>query len=126
MFVWLRTNTYHITGGFLLEAKATVVHLHSRWFYKRLPYKRMYHLLTLVIHETVIHESGLFAKFRAHYYFQIRFCNPQAGWASGLILLIFMMNPEISLFIPGSFLSIPQSLSTTSLHQKPQVNRFLT
>ena len=40
MFVWLRTNTYHITGGFLLEAKATVVHLHSRWFYKRLPYNQ--------------------------------------------------------------------------------------
>ena len=40
MFVWLRTNTYHITGGFLLEAEATVVHLHSRWFSKRLPYQK--------------------------------------------------------------------------------------
>lgn len=33
--------------------------------------------------KNVIHESGLFAKFRAHYHFQIRFCNPQAGWEKG-------------------------------------------
>ena len=30
-----------------------------------------------------IHETDLFARFRAHYGFQIRFCNPHAGWEKG-------------------------------------------
>lgn len=30
-----------------------------------------------------IHESELFARFRAHHHFQIRFCNPQSGWEKG-------------------------------------------
>ncbi len=31
----------------------------------------------------VIHESSLFAKFRAHHHFQARFCNPRSGWEKG-------------------------------------------
>lgn len=30
-----------------------------------------------------IHESELFAKFRAHYHFRVRFCNPYSGWEKG-------------------------------------------
>ena len=28
----------------------------------------------------VIHESELFFRFRAHYHFRVRFCNPYSGW----------------------------------------------
>lgn len=31
----------------------------------------------------VIHESKLFAKFRAHHHFSARFCNSRAGWEKG-------------------------------------------
>lgn len=31
----------------------------------------------------VVHETELFARFRAHYGFQIRFCNPYAGYEKG-------------------------------------------
>lgn len=31
----------------------------------------------------VVHESGLFAKFRAHHHFEARFCNPYAGYEKG-------------------------------------------
>ncbi len=31
----------------------------------------------------VIHESELFSLFRAHYQFQVRFCNPRSGWEKG-------------------------------------------
>lgn len=30
-----------------------------------------------------IHESGLFGRFRAHYRFKARFCNPASGWEKG-------------------------------------------
>ena len=30
-------------------------------------------------------ETELFSRFRAHYGFQIRFCNPQAGWEKGSV-----------------------------------------
>ena len=30
-----------------------------------------------------IHESELFSRFRAHYHFRIRFCNPYSGWEKG-------------------------------------------
>ena len=28
----------------------------------------------------VIHETELFSRFRAHYHFRVRFCNPYSGW----------------------------------------------
>lgn len=28
----------------------------------------------------VIHETKLFSRFRAHYHFRVRFCNPYSGW----------------------------------------------
>lgn len=31
----------------------------------------------------IIHESDLFSRFRAHYGFRIRFCNPYSGWEKG-------------------------------------------
>ena len=31
----------------------------------------------------IIHESDLFAKFRAHHHFETRFCNPRSGWEKG-------------------------------------------
>ena len=30
-----------------------------------------------------IHESAMFAKFRAHHHFAVRFCNPRSGWEKG-------------------------------------------
>ena len=30
-----------------------------------------------------IHESELFSRFRAHYHFRVRFCNPYSGWEKG-------------------------------------------
>lgn len=32
---------------------------------------------------SVIHESALFAKFRAHHHFEAQFCNPRSGWEKG-------------------------------------------
>ena len=31
----------------------------------------------------VVHESRLFSRFRAHYHFMVRFCNPESGWEKG-------------------------------------------
>lgn len=31
----------------------------------------------------IVHESALFAKFRAHHHFEARFCNPRSGWEKG-------------------------------------------
>lgn len=30
-----------------------------------------------------VHESELFSRFRAHYHFRVRFCNPYSGWEKG-------------------------------------------
>lgn len=30
-----------------------------------------------------VHESELFGRFRAHYHFRVRFCNPYSGWEKG-------------------------------------------
>lgn len=30
-----------------------------------------------------IHEAELFSRFRAHYHFRVRFCNPYSGWEKG-------------------------------------------
>lgn len=34
------------------------------------------------IHDKVI-ETEMFKRFRSHYHFQVRFCNPEAGWEKG-------------------------------------------
>lgn len=47
----------------------------------------------------VIHESELFAKFRAHYHFRIRFCNPYSGWEKGNVERKVYYN-RANLFVP--------------------------
>ena len=41
-------------------------------------------------------ETELFSRFRAHYGFQIRFCNPQAGWEKGSVLYASLFYMHIS------------------------------
>lgn len=46
-----------------------------------------------------IHESELFGRFRAHYRFRIRFCNPYAGWEKGNVERKVYYN-RANLFVP--------------------------
>lgn len=46
-----------------------------------------------------IHESELFAKFRAHYHFRVRFCNPYSGWEKGNVERKVDYN-RANLFVP--------------------------
>jgi len=42
-----------------------------------------------------VHETELFARFRAHYGFQIRFCNPYSGHEKGNVLYASFFYPHI-------------------------------
>lgn len=46
-----------------------------------------------------IHESELFSRFRAHYHFQVRFCNPYSGWEKGNVERKVDYN-RANLFVP--------------------------
>jgi len=46
-----------------------------------------------------IHESELFARFRAHYNFRVRFCNPYSGWEKGNVECKVGYNRK-NLFVP--------------------------
>ena len=46
-----------------------------------------------------IHESELFARFRAHYHFRVRFCNPYSGWEKGNVERKVGYN-RANLFVP--------------------------
>lgn len=42
-----------------------------------------------------IHEAELFSRFRAHYQFRARFCNPYSGWEKGNVLSDGFFYPHI-------------------------------
>ena len=46
-----------------------------------------------------IHESELFSRFRAHYHFRVRFCNPYSGWEKGNVERKVAYNRS-NLFVP--------------------------
>lgn len=46
-----------------------------------------------------IHESELFSRFRAHYHFRVRFCNPYSGWEKGNVERKVAYN-RANLFVP--------------------------
>lgn len=46
-----------------------------------------------------IHESELFSRFRAHYHFRVRFCNPYSGWEKGNVERKVDYN-RANLFVP--------------------------
>ena len=46
-----------------------------------------------------IHESELFSRFRAHYHFRVRFCNPYSGWEKGNVERKVGYN-RANLFVP--------------------------
>lgn len=46
-----------------------------------------------------IHESELFSRFRAHYHFRVRFCNPYSGWEKGNVERKVDFN-RANLFVP--------------------------
>ena len=47
----------------------------------------------------VIHETELFSRFRAHYHFRVRFCNPYSGWEKGNVERKVNYN-RANLFVP--------------------------
>ena len=47
----------------------------------------------------VIHETELFSRFRAHYHFRVRFCNPYSGWEKGNVERKVDYN-RANLFVP--------------------------
>ena len=59
-----------------------------------------------------IHESELFAKFRAHYHFRVRFCNPYSGWEKGNVERKVDYNRS-NLFVP-----VPHFNSVERYNQK--------
>lgn len=46
-----------------------------------------------------VHESELFSRFRAHYHFRVRFCNPYSGWEKGNVERKVDFNRS-NLFVP--------------------------
>ena len=46
-----------------------------------------------------VHESELFSRFRAHYHFRVRFCNPYSGWEKGNVERKVDYN-RANLFVP--------------------------
>ena len=77
-----------------------------------------------------IHESELFSRFRAHYHFRIRFCNPYSGWEKGNVERKVGYNRS-NLFVPvPHFTQIEQynqkllkrhEKKASELHYKKQV-----
>ena len=47
----------------------------------------------------MIHETELFSRFRAHYHFRVRFCNPYSGWEKGNVERKVDYN-RANLFVP--------------------------
>lgn len=59
-----------------------------------------------------IHESELFSRFRAHYHFRVRFCNPYSGWEKGNLAMcsysikeIYVIEPNVALNYRNMWLS---------------------
>ena len=54
----------------------------------------------------VIHETELFSRFRAHYHFRVRFCNPYSGWEKGNVERKVDYN-RANLFVPVPHFPFP-------------------
>lgn len=59
-----------------------------------------------------IHESDLFSRFRAHYHFRVRFCNPYSGWEKGNVERKVDYN-RANLFVP-----VPHFTEAETYNQK--------
>lgn len=77
-----------------------------------------------------IHESELFSRFRAHYHFRVRFCNPYSGWEKGNVERKVDYN-RANLFVPvprfteiekyNQKLLLGHEKKASELHYKKQV-----
>lgn len=77
-----------------------------------------------------IHESELFSRFRAHYHFRVRFCNPYSGWEKGNVERKVDYN-RANLFVPvphfteiekyNQKLLLRHEKKASELHYKKQV-----
>lgn len=77
-----------------------------------------------------IHETELFSRFRAHYHFRVRFCNPYSGWEKGNVERKVDFNRS-NLFVPVPHFTEVESYNrkllmrhekkATELHYKKQV-----
>ena len=77
-----------------------------------------------------IHESELFSRFRAHYHFRVRFCNPYSGWEKGNVERKVDYN-RANLFVPVPHFSeiekynqkllLKHEKKAAELHYKKQV-----
>lgn len=77
-----------------------------------------------------IHESELFSRFRAHYHFRVRFCNPYSGWEKGNVERKVGYN-RANLFVPVPHFTDIQRYNqkllsrhekkATELHYKKQI-----
>lgn len=77
-----------------------------------------------------IHESELFSRFRAHYHFRVRFCNPYSGWEKGNVERKVDYN-RANLFVPvphfteiekyNQKLLLKHEKKAAELHYKKQV-----
>ena len=78
----------------------------------------------------VIHEAELFSRFRAHYHFRVRFCNPYSGWEKGNVERKVDYN-RANLFVPVPHFSddvqynhkllLKHERKASELHYKKQV-----
>ena len=78
----------------------------------------------------VIHETELFSRFRAHYHFRVRFCNPYSGWEKGNVERKVDYN-RANLFVPVPHFSdviqynhkllLKHERKDSELHYKKQV-----
>lgn len=77
-----------------------------------------------------IHETELFSRFRAHYHFRVRFCNPYSGWEKGNVERKVDYN-RANLFVPVPHFSdvvqynhkllLKHERKASELHYKKQV-----
>jgi len=77
-----------------------------------------------------IHEAELFSRFRAHYHFRVRFCNPYSGWEKGNVERKVGYN-RANLFVPvphvtdiknyNRRLLLRHEKKATELHYKKQI-----
>lgn len=64
-----------------------------------------------------IHETELFSRFRAHYHFRVRFCNPYSGWEKGNVERKVDFN-RANLFVPVPHFTEIESYNRKLLMQR--------
>ena len=60
----------------------------------------------------VIHEAELFSRFRAHYHFRVRFCNPYSGWEKGNV------ERKVNYIRENQFVPVPHFTDIEKYNQK--------